>query len=49
MVNAVLDPISNMNNAGMAKGKVKEEYTKAANEGVKNLATEALLAWGLGK
>ncbi|XBK19340.1 RHS repeat-associated core domain-containing protein [Pedobacter lusitanus] len=37
-VASVLNTVSNANNAGMAKGKVKEEYTAAANQGVKDLA-----------
>ncbi|NQX43439.1 RHS repeat-associated core domain-containing protein [Pedobacter steynii] len=49
LVNSVLDPISNANNAGMSKGKVKAEYTKAANEGVRNLVADAMLGWGAGK
>jgi RHS repeat-associated protein len=49
LINSVLDPISNANNAGMAKGESKAEYTKAANEGVKNLAAEAVLSWRVGK
>jgi hypothetical protein len=49
LVNSVLDPVSSANNAGMAKGRVKAEYTKAANEGVKDLAVDAMLGWGAGK
>lgn len=49
LLNSVLDPISNANNAGMAKGRTKEEYTRAANKGIKSLAVDAMLGGALGK
>gem|GEM_PF-3424063 len=49
VVNSILDPISNANNAGMAKGEIKAEYTRAANEGVKELAVASVLGAGVGK
>ncbi|TKC04134.1 RHS repeat-associated core domain-containing protein, partial [Pedobacter polaris] len=45
----VLNTISNANNAGMAKGKVKEEYTRAANEGVKEIAIGFAIGAGTGR
>ncbi|KIO76862.1 hypothetical protein TH53_12190 [Pedobacter lusitanus] len=47
-VASVLNTVSNANNAGMAKGKVKAEYTAAANQGVKNLAVGLALGEATG-
>ncbi|PWG77924.1 hypothetical protein DDR33_24960 [Pararcticibacter amylolyticus] len=49
LFNSVSDPISNANNAGMAKGNVKAAYTKAANDGIKQLAAEVAIGAATGK